>query len=110
MVTKLFEVRDRCTSIPCFAIEMRSTDPELTPAEYFLVRRAGYGVTLCVLFGTLQGGRQAEYDPYAWASRTFKYAHHYALENWDSLESGAVLDVEFILGETPTQKISERLA
>gem|GEM_PF-2943358 len=51
------------------------------------------------------------YDPYDWSGtpRTYREAHKYIKQNWGILESGDVIDVEFILGETDTCKISERL-
>jgi hypothetical protein len=36
-------------------------------------------------------------------------AHKYLQENWDSVQNGQVLDVEYILGETDSPKISERI-
>ena len=35
-------------------------------------------------------------------------AHDYIAEHWAELDDGDVIDVEFILGEKPTKKISER--
>lgn len=52
---------------------------------------------------------QAEYDSFNWSNaRTMHVAHEYLKEHFDDLESGAVIDVEFILGETETPKRSER--
>ena len=44
-----------------------------------------------------------------WAGRTWFVAHAHIIANWDSLSDGDVVDVEFILGEKPTAKTSERL-
>jgi hypothetical protein len=34
--------------------------------------------------------------------------HHWLLDHWGEIKSGDVVDVEFILGETATLKVSER--
>ena len=54
--------------------------------------------------------RNATYDPFAWGSdtRTYQVAHQYIIDHFDELESGAVVDVEFILKETTEPKKSER--
>lgn len=117
---KLFEVRDRMTFMPVLAARMRVvqvrngiTEHGNTPddREAFLLRRAGYGPrndSECVLFTKLDGGK-CYYDPYDWTDRTCKAAHAYVQEHWDELESGAVIDVEFISGETPAAKLSEQI-
>lgn len=53
--------------------------------------------------------RNCTYDPYAWGEhiRTFHVAHKYLAEHFEELESGAVIDVEFILGTRETPKQSE---
>jgi hypothetical protein len=50
------------------------------------------------------------YDPYSWAggARTMPTAHDYITKNFDTLKSGAVIDVEFITGETNTPRPSDR--
>jgi hypothetical protein len=113
METKLFEVRDRATFIPCFGILMTPlrSGAETFDAEAFLLRRAGYGFDQpLVLFGRLEGGAGGcQYDPYDWsaAARTMRWAHRYVAEHWSELTSGSVIDVEFILGETKAPKVSE---
>lgn len=108
MQVKLFEVRDSGTFIPMIAIQLSSRNE----AERFLLSRAGYGRTQFdqyVLFAGLEGGKIC-YDQYDWGNRTRATAHDYIITNFDSLESGEVIDVQFILGETPTKKISESVA
>jgi len=132
MQTKLFEVRDRATTIPCIGTLMatgknpwvpKDQDPKMwTPpeaeAEAWLLRRAGYGTEgppYLVLFSRLgPNPEEVQYDPYKWSDlrkniRTIPEAHRYISEHWDELESGAVIDVEFILGETAAPKASDRL-
>lgn len=109
MQTKTFEVRDAATFIPCIGI---ATDTPDTVADHYLLSRAGYAPsTRCILFGRLDG-RDFCYDPYdpydrPSSPRTLPVAHHFVAEHWDDLESGAVIDVEFILGARDTPKQSE---
>ena len=112
MTVKLIEIRDRATFIPAMAIHLRNR----TPREFYLLRRAGYSAEQ---IGCREGdyepyvvlvkldGCQAEYDPYAWGTRTMTGAHAHLLANWDSVSSGDVVDVEFLTGERPTPRESE---
>jgi hypothetical protein len=54
--------------------------------------------------------RGVAYDPYHWPRdpRTKPYAHVYIEAHWHDLKDGDVIDVEFILGETTSPKVSER--
>lgn len=106
MQTKLLEIRDVATMIPALAVRI---EPE-NEAQEFLARRAGYGEPYCLVMLTfLTGGRKAEYDPFNWGDRTMTTAHQFIEQNWDALDDGAVIDVQFILGETVSPKVSERL-
>ena len=112
MKTKLFEIRDEGTFIPVMAFEL-DYDSE---AERYLLACAGYGNTpghnirVVVLWKMDGGNGQATSDAYKWASRTMNTAHLHIKEHWDELETGDVIDVEFILGETKSMKMSERLS
>lgn len=102
METKLFEIRDEGTLIPALAIRLNSQ----TEQERYLLARCGYGLTYIILC-KLDGVR-AQYDPYEWTGgRTLKEAHRFILAHWQSLTTGDVIDVQFILGETQTKKVSE---
>lgn len=103
---KFFEVRDRHTFIPAIAIDCSLTGD--ASADY-LLRRAGYGWPRCILLTGLQGGRPAHYDPHDWPNRTMGIAHQFIADHWDALEDSAVIDVEFIMGETDQPKTSERV-
>lgn len=131
MEAKLFEVRDRATFMPVIAIALtvREFDPMILTekdveeerrrkdAEMFLLRRVGYSRERLhedcdspyILLTRLDGGTPAEYDEYAWGNRTWHYAHHYINENWTTLKSGDVIDVEYILNESNKPKESERV-
>ena len=86
MITKFLEIRDDGTCIPVLAIQLDSK----TDAERYLLARAGYGLD-----------RQTQ--------STMREAHTYIKAQWDEIETGDVIDIEFILGETEVKKISERL-
>ena len=106
MITKLFEVRDSATFISIVAIKVISENP----SELFLLGRAGFSDNSnYVLIASLDGGtNKMSYDPYEWGNRTRKIAHEYIRDNFDSLNTGDVIDVEFILCETQIKKKSER--
>ena len=112
MVMKLFEIRDAATFISAMAIKLGSYREE----ERFLLARAGYynhdsaaGPYVILMRLT---DCEAQYDPHSWAggARTMMNAHKHILEHFDELASGDVIDVEFILGEKPTKKVSERVS
>ena len=99
MTIKTIEIRDAGTFIAALAIKISSADG-------YLARRAGYGEFGCVLFGRM-AGREWNYDPYEWGDRTMATAHHWITEHFDEIDSGAVVDVAFLLGETRAPKASE---
>ena len=84
--------------------------------EQFLLRRAGYGLNEItdhgdhlepyVMFIKLDGA-EAHYDPFEWRNRRTTVAHLFVRDNWSTLTSGQVIDVEHILGETAEPKVSE---
>ena len=107
MITKLFEIRDSGTFIPMIAIKLSPQNE----AERYLLGRAGFGRQAedhekYVLFSSLTGGEMTS-DPYNWPNRTRQVAHIYITEHFDELENGQVIDVQFILKETPQPKTTE---
>ena len=112
MQVKLFEVRDAATFIPVLAVKLGGR----TEAERFLLGRAGYGrrpeqqESYVPLF-RLDGGTitTITYDPHKQGpSRTLQVARQWIRENFNALESGDVVDVQYILKETAKPKVSER--
>jgi hypothetical protein len=106
---KLFEVRDSMTFIVCIGIELHR-EPLSDKRDDRLIWRAGYAPERYVLFGRLDRPDEGmPYDPNMWPShiRTLSVAHRHAIEHWDELKSGDLIDVEFILGERSTPKESE---
>lgn len=106
--TKFFELRDIGTFIPIMVTKILYVKSSL--AANWLAYRAGYGPERPYYFlQRINGGSgQGSSDRYFWSDRTFQTAHGYIEANWDNLPDGAVVDVEFILGETQVPKKSER--
>ena len=106
MEAKALEIRDEATFIPALAVNMNPTNEE----QRYLLRRCGYACDDApnVIVTRLAGEGMASNDPYAWGGRTWPIAHDWIINHWDSLKDGDVVDVSFILGETPTKKVSER--
>lgn len=102
---KLLEIRDIATTISALAI--KPTD--LNAKEKFILGRVGYkSPENYVFFGELGG--ELTTDPYkhdGGSTRTMRVAHQHIRDNWDEIESGAVIDVEYILGESESPKESE---
>jgi hypothetical protein len=126
MEVKLLELRDQGTFIPLFCVDMNvdamihthwgipgsRDDPDaLENAQRYYLRRCGYPCderpNIAITHLSANGDRFSN-DPHYWGGRTFPVAHKYIIEHWDELRDGDVVDVQFILGETPTPKISER--
>lgn len=108
MEIKCLEVRDSGTFIPVICIRPVPFNAE----QRYLLRRDGYrgdATERCIIMIDAQC-RNVSYDPYGWGgcSRTLPIAHDYITEHWDELRDGEVVDVQFIVGETGTKKISER--
>lgn len=111
---KMFEVRDRSTMILVLAVKLGLGDPR----EERMLRKCGYGPQQLALgeevMVTRLGGKYvATTDPHEHGSggyscgRTMPAAHRHMINFWGSLETGAVIDVEYILGETTSPKESE---
>lgn len=107
MITKIFEIRDRGTYIPVLATKLDGENF----IEDFHIHGAGIGVNCkCapIFIAKLSNPTDAHYDPYGWNDpRTMLTAHKHIADNFDNLVNCEVIDVEFILGETTTTKLSE---
>lgn len=110
MKAKMFEVRDAHTYIPVLAVKMEPT----CEADRHLLARSGYGLMPAVQAQYIQltqvygGHGRSLCDPYEWGGRTMPTAHKFIIEQFDTLENGAVVDVQFILGEVPAPCRSAR--
>lgn len=112
MKVKLFEIRDSGTFIQALAIKIECKGA--SEQERYLLRRCGFGERggYAILLHHLQSDK-GSMDVYNWPKvngdlRTMPQAHAYLEKHFDELESGSVIDIEYILGEKPTKKISER--
>lgn len=111
MEAKTFEVRDRGTFIPILAVQLEPS----TEADRYLLARAGFGTDAAdqkryVLLIRIEGSTEVQYDDLRWPNqRTLGVAHRYIIEMFNDLDSGDVVDVELILGETDEPKVSEAL-
>ena len=106
MEVKCLEIRDDGTFIPVICIRPVPDNEE----QRYLLRRDGYAGSereRCIILIDAQC-RGCAYDAYDWPNRTKRHAHNYIAENWHTLKDGDVVDVQFILGETQTPKLSER--
>lgn len=112
MELKMIEIRDSATFIPAMAIRLLPGCEE----DRALLARAGYGREPerqgeYVLLSKLVGDdTEIHYDPHAWnlhKGRTMTIAHLFIRDNFARLESGMVVDVEFILGEKAAEKDPE---
>ena len=109
MITKLFEIRDKHTFIPVIATKLGHE----SEAQSYLLRVAGFFQPLnpsaiYILLARLSGRGEFYASPHDWSGRTMVTAHKHIIANWETLEDGDVIDVEFILGETKVKKVSER--
>lgn len=107
MEIKTIEVRDKCTFIPALAILLHPRDE----ADKYLLARAGFTTfqDRTVILLPLNGTR-AENDPVDWGDRTMQVAHEVIETTWYNIPNGAVIDVEYALGETNYKKDSESVS
>jgi len=111
MITKLFEIRDRETCIPVMAIRMEPG----CERDGAILSRAGYGLKaeaqrryIMLLDLADHPPRSATTDPYGHTQgRTLFVAHYWLESHFDEFGSGAVIDVEHVLGEKPVPSESE---
>jgi len=100
---KVFEIRDRATFIIALVTRIKYDMSHSRPDR--LIHRSGYGTTPLYLYQPLSGmGRDmVTIHPEEWdvreIGRTHGLAHRYIIDNWDSLEDGAVVDVRVMTGE-----------
>lgn len=132
MTSKIIEIRDRGTFIPALAVRLGSPEER----ERYLLARSGFGRTFedqaeYIVLCKINGGEPCacHIDPFSWGQnpRTMFVAHLYLLnrqhelrdgfgaigagtephDGFDSLPQGALVDVEYILGQRSEPKVSE---
>ena len=105
MICKAFEVRDEGTHLPVLAVKLLPHDER----ERLILDRAGYGQDVIaqghhvLLISLADRSSFATTDPHGhYGGRTLKHAHFHIDEYFDTLPSGSVIDVQYLLGETQT--------
>lgn len=105
MIIKAVEIRDKATFIPALAIKMAPA----TEGQRYLLRRTGYGFDPPSIMLVRMSDCAADNDPFGWTNRTMRAAHIWIAAHFDEMsDSGDVVDVEFLLGETTQPKRSEQ--
>lgn len=105
MKIKILEVRDRMTFIPVMATLVEADNEE----QRWLLARVGFVPTSYRhVILTRLSDQESHADHHDW-SRTLRVAHSHIREHFDDLADGDVVDVEHVLGETETMKVSERI-
>jgi len=113
---KLLEIRDIGTYIPVLAVKLAPWDKASVREagiDAYHLKQTGYGPDGGLVLLVRLDGPRAEHDPFKWGfwwDRSMREAHKYIEENFSSLEYGAVVDVEYILGETARPRESQRTA
>src|SRR5205823_13818038 len=99
-------IRDRGTFLPALVIRLDTDDAR----ERYLLGRAGFRPQP-ETYVLLQRLDEAPYDPHghATSARTIPVVHQHLIERFDEVASGAVVDVELLLGECAAPKISDQL-
>lgn len=103
MDTKMLEIRDSMTYIAVACVKLKSDNA----LERYHLHRAGFGEDTDLLEVIKLDGGEAHYDAFDWGSARMREAHRYIEANFDKLNTGDVVDIQYILGETQTPKKSE---
>lgn len=108
METKFIEIRDIGTRIAALAMRMLAQDE----TEFRFMRHSGFSQEYPSVILMGMDDQKATCDPYNWCSlgmgmRTRQNAHIWICGHWDEIESGQVVDVQVILGETVRPKRPE---
>jgi hypothetical protein len=109
METKLFEVRAPATCIPVMAIKLGAVNE----AEAWLLGKSGFGRDQIewnryYFVFPIEFDSVSVCDPSKQKIDELRVAHQYINEHFDELESGAVIDTDFITGRTTEPKKSDR--
>lgn len=106
MTVKTFEVRDVGTTVPVLALKLGARDAR----DRWILDRTGYETPEAYVILLRLNPIEGQYDPYEWTyGRTLRIAHFHLQEHFDDLPNGAVIDVQFILGETPSPRETEQV-
>ena len=113
MENKLIEVRDVGTTLSILFIRLSAG----SVSESFLLSRVGYGrrpqeyiVAIDLIHPLRIWLNPFETRMATQGARTLYSAHEEMTRNWEKYNSGDVLDVQYVLGETRHPKTSERFS
>jgi hypothetical protein len=109
METKLFELRAVATCIPIIATKLSPSNDQ----DQWLLAHIGYGATpeeqsQYIMIARLEGGSIATANANRHPIHEMRTANKYLNTHFDELESGAVIDVDFIEGRTDKPVKSDR--
>lgn len=105
-ITKFFEIRDSSTTLPLMVTKLEPVNSD----EDWLIKRAMGSKPYPLFLVTFMSSDVSHFNIYNWGStgaRTVKTAHEFIEKNFDTLKTGDVIDVQVLLGEKETKKISE---
>jgi ABC-type uncharacterized transport system auxiliary subunit len=105
MESKIFEIRDRATFIVAAATKV--VVKKAQAHERKLLQSVGYLQSSDTIVLTSLSTGKSQIDPINWGDRTMRVAHDYLIEKFSDLDNTAVIDVQFILGETEEKKTTE---
>lgn len=97
-MSKLFEIRDHGTCIPALAIKI-DVNAASSAKERWLLIRAGFGPSSSSIYLIDLCAQRANYDAYNWGNRTMQAAHLMLEDDYDTLNSGDLIDVRVLLNE-----------
>ena len=103
METKLLEIRDIGTRIMVICTKLQGEDI----TEKTMLKSAGFSPISRSILLVPMPSCKARYDPFELKDRTYFTAHRYIAYRWDKLQTGDVIDVEYILKETDKVKKAE---
>ena len=101
---KFVEVVDIATCIPCLLL--KGNPSNMDNRQSWVWERGGWGDTQGIYLLPIQSPELTRYDAYSYKDRTFKTVLLHAQENWNTINDGDVIDVEFVLGEKSAPKES----
>lgn len=104
MEVKLFELRTQITSTTLFAFKLDSKNAR----DRGIIRHSGYKedaytVSDNLIMGSLEYPERTSYASYEFATYDFQYAFNYIKDNWNRLNSGSLIDVDYLIGNSPEQ-------
>jgi len=110
VAVKFLEVRADGYFLSMLAVGAYPTIDKLNDREIWILNRAGRSAkhTQILLMDLVSGA--SSWEPGNWTDRETTITHVHLLSNWKSIKSGDVIDIQYILGERKTIRLSEQVA